>query len=408
MFVSSSQFFIMAPLLPMMERELGVSEELLGLIVGIYSIALGISALFAGSLSDRVGRRRILKIGSLIMAISLLLHVFAINFQWLLVLRLMAGISGGLLTGSCVSYVRDYFPYKQRGKANGIIITGSATGQILGIPAGILLANQFGFASPFLILGGLMLLSFLLIHGFVPQPLTINSADQERVRFKEAFIQYVGLIRRPVYQKASLGYIFMFFSVTTYLIYFPKWMEATKGAKGVDMAFVFLLGGVASLVGGPIAGWLSDKVGRKSVTITTSLIMAGAMGTSLFFLLDVMAVSIIFFLVMLCLSGRSIAFQSGVSDITAENTRGKAMNLMIAIGQIGMAGGASLAGTVYHHFGFEANTILAISASLAMAGVVMGKWLESPEPKALVHQGQVSKGVKEKAFVEAPELVKQL
>ena len=217
MFVSSSQFFIMSPLLPQMEKELCISEAYLGLIVGIYSVSLGITALFAGSLSDRVGRRHMLKIGSLLMGISLLLHVFAFNFSLLILLRLLAGVSGGLLTGTCVAYVRDYFPYDKRGKANGIIITGSALGQIVGIPLGILLAEQLGFSSPFFVLGLLMLIAFILIHFFVPQPIEVIA--KHKGTSAEAMDQYRYILKQPIYQRAAVGYILMFFSVTIYLIF---------------------------------------------------------------------------------------------------------------------------------------------------------------------------------------------
>lgn len=402
MFVSSSQFFIMSPLLPQMEKELGISEELLGLIVGVYSVSLGLSALFAGSLSDRFGRRRMLRWGSLMMAVSLVLHVIAANFLLLMVFRLMAGISGGLLTGTCVSYVRDYFPYEKRGRANGIIITGSALGQIAGIPLGILLAEEWGFSSPFFVLGLLMLLSYVLIHFFVPQPISVQ--PQKKLTFTQVRNQYLTIIGRPLYQKAALGYILMFFSVTIYLIYFPKWLTETKAATSADLAFVFLVGGIASLLGGPFAGWLSDRVGRTSVAITCSLIMAGAMGVSLFFLLDAMIISGIFFMVMLCISGRSIAYQSGVSDMTSLEDRGKAMNLMIALGQIGMAGGASLAGWIYSSLGFTGNTILAIVASLAMALLVAGKWMTVKYPQ----KAKQKLDVEEETYIKAPSLAEQL
>lgn len=402
MFVSSSQFFIMSPLLPQMERELCISEAYLGLIVGVYSVSLGLSALFAGSLSDRVGRRRMLKTGSLLMGLSLLLHVFAVNFSLLILFRLLAGISGGLLTGTCVSYVRDYFPYEKRGKANGIIITGSALGQIAGIPLGILLAERLGFSSPFFVLGLLMLMAFVLIHFCVPQPITIRA--KHKVAAREAMQQYWSIIRQPVYQRAALAYILMFFSVTVYLIYFPKWLTETKAATSTELAFVFLIGGVASLFGGPFAGWLADRIGRTSVTITASMVMAGAMGVSMFFLLDAMIISVIFFVVMLCLSGRSIAFQSGVSDMTSVADRGKAMNLMISLGQIGMAGGSTIAGLIYSNMGFMVNTILAIVSSMAMAILVAGKWMKVRHYEMVEAEAKTT----EKGFAATPSLAEQL
>lgn len=378
MFVSSTQFFIMAPLLPQIGRQLCVNESILGILVGTYSFALGISALFAGFISDKIGRRQILLFGSGLMALSLLLHGLAMTYTLLLALRLVAGISGGILTGSCIAYVRDFFPYEKRGWANGMIITGSAFGQMAGIPLGILLSNLFGFSVPFVAMGALMAVSFFLINRFVPQ--TISTEEKVNFKLKQLVLDYRQLISQSFYRKAALGYILMFFSVTIYLVYFPKWLEETKGATAQDLAILFLLGGVATLIGGPVSGKLADKVGRIPVTTTTSISMAGAMGVSLFFQLDVFSASLVFFMVMLFLTGRSISYQSKISDRTCEKNRGKTMNLMISLGQIGMGLGSVLAGIIYTSYGFEMNTLLAVFASVIMAFLVAGRWIKTEQP----------------------------
>ncbi len=375
MFVSSTQFFIMAPVLPAVARQFCVAEDLLGILVGIYSLSLGVSALFAGFLSDKLGRRKILLLGSGSMALVLLFHVFAFNFYSLLILRFLAGVSGGLLTGSCVAYVRDYFAFESRGKANGWILTGSALGQILGIPAGILLAERFGTQSPFLLLGVCMLPTFWAILRNLPEPRqNLEVAEASKVPISNLFSEYLLLIQQRFYRRAALGYMLMFFSVTIYLVYFPQWMEQTKAATATDLALLFLIGGVASLIAGPLAGWLSDRGGRSPVVMTSSISMAGAMGMSLFFRLDVLAASVVFFAIMLFMSSRSVAYQSMISDKTCDQHRGKGLNLLIATGQIGMAGGSVLAGPIYAGLGFEVNTILAGLASVGLGILAVTKW----------------------------------
>lgn len=107
---------------------------------------------------------------------------------------------------------------------------------------------------------------------------------------------------------------------------------------------------------------------------------------------------------MLCLSGRSIAFHSGVSDMTSAADRGKAMNLMISLGQIGMAGGSTLAGLIYSDFGFAVNTILAITSSMVMALLVAGKWMKIRHHQVVEAELRNSK----KPFIPTPSLAEQL
>ncbi len=383
MFVSSTQFFIMSPLLPQVARQFCVEDGLLGTLIGIYSFSLGVSALFAGILSDKLGRRRILTMGSGFMGLILILHAVAADFYSLLFLRFLAGICGGLLTGSCVAYVRDYFPFEKRGKANGWVLTGSAVGQLLGIPVGILLADYFGVQGPFVLLGTILLIAFAMIRKLLPEALTGYETSYS-IQFHSLFEEYGRLIQQKFYQKAALGYGLMFFSVTAYLVYFPQWLEQTKAATPEQLAFLFLVGGAATLVAGPVAGWLSDKGGRIPVALTSSLSLAGAMGISLFFQLDVFSASLVFFAVMLFMSARSVAYQSMISDKTCDLHRGKSLNLLIATGQVGMVLGSVLSGPIYADFGFEANAILAGITSIAMGIVLVSKW---PRPRTVVDTG---------------------
>lgn len=389
MFVSSTQFFLITPILPQIERQFCVPAPWLGTIVAVYSVSLGLSALLAGFWSDKLGRRNILMFGSSLMSLSLLLHGLAFNFGSLLIVRLLAGVAGGVLTGSCISYVRDYFPYERRGRINGAVITAGAVGQILGLPLGILLAEEFGVASPFVFLGVLMAVAFFLIHRWLPFVFG-NRADKKEPLGMGFWKVYRQLLRQTSYQRACLAYMLMYFSFTVYMVYFPKWLAVTKSATSSDLAFLFLVGGSATLVAGPLAGWLADRVGRTPVTIATNLAASGAMGMSLFFRLDIVSASFVFFAVMLFMSGRSVSFQSMISDATCDRNRGKTMNLLISVGQLGMAGGSVLAGFIFSRLGFEINTIVAGFTSLLMI-LLVGKSFSFVIPTKEVEPLQGSK-----------------
>ena len=84
MFTVSSQFLIIAPLLPRIEVTLGVDPSWLGYLVTAYAAAVGSFAIVAGPVSDRFGRRRILQLGTAGFAGALLLHGFADSFASML------------------------------------------------------------------------------------------------------------------------------------------------------------------------------------------------------------------------------------------------------------------------------------------------------------------------------------
>ena len=129
-FSSASQTMILSPILPQIGNELGIEAAVLGTLVSAYSLMVGIFAVISGPISDRIGRRRILLLGTGVMALALSLHVFIADYASFLVLRMLAGIAGGVLSGSAVSYIGDWFPYDRRGWATGWVMSGGAFGQV--------------------------------------------------------------------------------------------------------------------------------------------------------------------------------------------------------------------------------------------------------------------------------------
>jgi predicted MFS family arabinose efflux permease len=363
MFSASSQFFIMSPILPQICRQLKVDESLLGFLITAYSFSLGIVALFAGYISDKIGRRKILLLGSSLMTVSLFFHYLAYNFYSILIIRIITGIAGGILTGSCISFVRDYYPYKKRGFANGIIASGSGIGQIVGIPIGVILGDKYGFASSFIIFGIVMLIAFVFIYLFIPKMIPV--VNQVKFQPKKIIKGYFNILKQPVYSSLSFIYILMYFSITIFLVYFPKWITVVFKGTANEIAYIFFIGGIASLIASPIAGKCSDVFGRKKVAIVTNVLFIIAMSVGVLISSSIIQSTILFFFAMLSITGRLVSIQSHTSDITSSNNRGQVICLMISVGQIGMGIGSGIAGYIFSEFGFQLNLILtAITSSV--------------------------------------------
>ena len=113
MFSSSSQFFIVVPILSIIGEELSIAEGLRGTLITSYAIALAVFSLIIGPISDKIGRRKILLWGSGVMTASLALHLLAFDYTSMLIVRALAGAAGGILTGSCVAYIGDRFPKRE-------------------------------------------------------------------------------------------------------------------------------------------------------------------------------------------------------------------------------------------------------------------------------------------------------
>lgn len=374
-FAASSQIMIIAPIIPRISEQLMVSEGLLGTLVTAYAVMVGLFALVTGPISDKIGRRKILLIGTGVMTVALFLHGLVAGYVSFLVVRGLAGAAGGILSGSAVSYVGDWFPYERRGWANGWIMSGIAMGQILGIPIGTVLAEYYGFRAPFLAFAVLMLGAYAMIHLTVPQPDVVLQCS--RITAGGALRKYGLMLRKPEIAAASASYFLMFLSISVYIIFLPSWLESSFGVSGNAIATLFFVGGIANVITGPQAGKLSDLWGRKSIIIFSCVGLALVMVLTVVLVQSFWVAYPLFFVTMMLVAMRISPFQALTTELVNANKRGTLMSLLVAIGQVGYGIGGSLAGPAYVRYGYASNTVIGAVMILAMALLV---WKFLPEP----------------------------
>ncbi len=379
-FAASSQVMIISPILPQIGEELTITDAVLGTLVTAYSLMVGVFAVISGPISDRIGRRRILLIGTGVMTVALLLHAFVAGYASFLTVRVLAGMAGGVLSGSAVSYIGDFFPYNRRGWATGWVMSGSAFGQIIGIPLGVVLADQYGVRSPFLAFAVMTALTYALIFFRVPQPPVRRSRT---LTWNTAVSNYRAMLRRPQVAAAALAFFLMFLGVSLFVVYLPTWLEGAKGATSNEIALLFLVGGIANVLTGPQAGKLSDRIGRKGIVLVSCVGLSLVMVSTTFVLTDLWVAYPLFFLVMVLTAMRVSPFSALLTALVSGRLRGSLLSLTVALGHVGFAIGAGMAGPLYDRFGYVSNTLIAAASVLAMGAVV---WLRVPEP---VHDGVV-------------------
>ncbi|MEQ1855628.1 MAG: MFS transporter [Longimicrobiales bacterium] len=376
-FSSASQTMIIAPILPMIGDELDIADAALGTLVSAYSMMVAVFAILAGPVSDKIGRRRILILGCAAMTLALILHTFAVDYYSFLLVRVLAGSAGGVLSGAAASYIGDAFPYSKRGWATGWIMSGSAFGQIAGIPLGIVLAGRWGVSSPFYAFAATMAVTVGLLYFGVPQPPVRRSEHPLTVR--RAAADYMAMLQRPEVRWAAAAFFMAFLGVSIFVVYLPTWLERDLGATADQIAIMFLVGGIANVVTGPQAGRLSDRVGRRGI------ILLACIGLSIVMLLTIPLVNslvsayVVFFLIMVLVAARVSPFSALLTALVRDDRRGSLMSLTVALGQMGFALGGALAGPLYAGAGYFSNALVGAVFVLGMGLIV---WYRIPEPPA--------------------------
>ena len=127
--ILSTGFFIFLILIMIMDNalilpnevliaaDLKVNFDALGILIGLYTIILGISILVFGYLTDKINRKRILILSGLLWAIPVIFYPFILEFWQLLLLRIIAAIATGVTAPLTISYLADMISPKSRSKS---------------------------------------------------------------------------------------------------------------------------------------------------------------------------------------------------------------------------------------------------------------------------------------------------
>lgn len=138
--------------LPDIQRDLGGSFSDLQWVVDAYALSLAALVLTAGSLADRLGRRRIFVVGLVVFSVASLLCALAPDPTALNLARGLQGVGGAIMFAVSLALLAQEFPSgKERGMAMGIYGATIGLAVALGPLVGGLLTDGFGWEAVFLI-----------------------------------------------------------------------------------------------------------------------------------------------------------------------------------------------------------------------------------------------------------------
>lgn len=157
-------FGIVMPVMPNLLMQLGrvpvdTAAVYSGWLGAGYAAMQFVFAPVIGNLSDRFGRRPVLLASLLAMALDYALQGFAPSLWWLVIGRVVAGITGASFTAA-YAYIADVTPPEKRAQSFGLMGMAFGLGFIAGPALGGLLA-EFGDRVPFFAAALLALANFL-------------------------------------------------------------------------------------------------------------------------------------------------------------------------------------------------------------------------------------------------------
>jgi len=156
--------------LPSIRRDLHASMSGLQWTVDAYTLVLAGFLVLAGSMADRVGRRRVFQIGLAVFGLGSLLCGLAPGIGWLIAARALQGVGGTMLNPVAMAIVATTFPDPaERARAIGVFGSMSGFALALGPILGGVLVDDFGWRAVFWINVPIAAAAIVCAALFVPE-----------------------------------------------------------------------------------------------------------------------------------------------------------------------------------------------------------------------------------------------
>ena len=144
-FMDMAIYGLLIPVFPEYAPRLGVDESFVGIVFGLYAAMLLLFSIPMGLLSDRVGRRPLIVVGMLLLALATALFGFSATVTHLIVARAVQGISAAATWSAGLALIAETCDPARLGERMGIALSAVGFGTVIGPVLGGLLFEYLGF-----------------------------------------------------------------------------------------------------------------------------------------------------------------------------------------------------------------------------------------------------------------------
>jgi MFS transporter, DHA1 family, inner membrane transport protein len=362
-FVSVSSEFLPTGILPEIASDLSVSESRVGLLVTIFAFTVALTATPLTALTTRFPRKPLMITTLLIFAAANVLAAIAPSYEFLVAVRIVAGLAHGVFWAVAGPYAARLVAPNQLNRAISITNAGGTFAFILGIPFGTAIGHALGWQLAFVVMAGIVLVFTVLVLLFLPDvehrvPLTTGEIGIPAYRDRSI----------PAVLIACLVCLVIILGQNIFSTYVVLWLTGVGQIDPALVGAVLLVLGVCGAIGLALAGWLGDlypRIAFWSLLASTAVFLVGMWAFQ--------SAPIVAFVALI---GWGIAFgglpsllQGRVISIASHRVRDLSSSALTTAFNIAIGGGALIGGLLLDRFGVG---ILPVAdAVLALLGLAL-------------------------------------
>ena len=373
-FAGSLGMGVISPVLPLfVDQEFGVSRTQVGLAIGLFGVGRIFVSLPAGYLTQRIGRRFVLILGTAINALGAFMVAISFSYPWLVGWRMVSGLGSTMTTTGVSVILSNISSPENRARFLSLHELSILAAQSIGPVIGGFMGGHWNLRAPLYLQGLLMLVGILVVMFGVPEtrpksggstPPAGRSARPGQPAAPEAYRRL--LLNSGFILVGLLGMMIVANRQGARFTVMPLYGEA-KGFRPSQLGVFIAITHLPQFFTTLAAGFIADRFGRK-VTILPAVALI-----SLGILLFIYTTSF----PLLLISGVLLGLGEGLAgpplvayfaDIAPPGLEGVTMGLFRTFGGAGSLLGPLILGAVADLLGFAWS--LGIDAILLVAAAV--------------------------------------
>ncbi len=387
-FYIARQNFSMA--LPGISQEFGYSKTEMGWIITSFSIIYGLGKFLNGYISDRSNARYFMAIGLLGSATACFLVGFSYGIAWLGIFWIANAWFQSMGWPPVARMLTHWFSPRELGTKWALCASSHQIGALIIAISGGYLVQAYGWRSVFYVPGVIALLGALFLLNRLrdtPKEVDLPAVEEykneksrqcdtlDRITFQEVLPL---IIKNKLVWYMAMANMFLYIPRMALFNWVPTFMKEYKGVNLITAGWQLASFEFAGLLGGILAGWLSDTIfqGRRGPVGAVFMLLSGVALAILWATPAgyVWADAVTLFLAGFLVYGPQVLVGIAATDFSSKRAAGVAIGFTGTFAYIGSAMVGAPLGWLVDHWGWGAGFILCIASSLLGAFFFAMTW----------------------------------